>query len=241
VAMGDGGHGAAAPRVGPTLAAWMALAVALQGVVWAAGFRPVALGVAVETGAARAESRGIGEQGDDVIRKAIRLQRDSLTFWTTLALLGDFVVEPLSLALRAVVVAVLLSGLAALAGRPVGFGPALAECAAAQGFWVLGLAVRVGLMVALRRGEVETSMALALPPGTHPAALWVASRQVDAFALLGWLALARGGWRRGQVNLATALLLCGMLWLGESAARIAGTLVAEAGMRLTLIPEWLWR
>jgi hypothetical protein len=226
-----------APRFGPMLLLWMTLTIALQGVLWACGVRTTALAVAVERGAARIETRGIGEVGDDVIRKAIRLQRASLAFWTTLALLGDFVVEPLSLAVRAIVVAVVLSSLAALVGRPSRFGAALAACAAAQGFWVLGLAVRVVLMLALRRGDVETSLALLLPPGSYPAATWVALRQADAFALLGWMALARGGWRRGQVHLATAVLVCAVLALGEAAVRISATLMIEAGMRLTLLPE----
>jgi hypothetical protein len=226
-----------APRFGLTLPRWMMLVVALQGLVWAFGIRATALAVAVEQGAARIETRGIGEVGDDVIRKAIRLQRASLAFWTTLAVLGDFVVEPLALAVRAVVVAVVLSGLAALVGRPSRFGPALAECSAAQGFWVLGLAVRVALMLALRRTDVETSLALILPPGSYPAPMWVALRQVDAFALLGWIALARGGRRRGQVNLATAVLVCTLLALGEAVVRIGATLVIEAGMRLMLLPE----
>jgi hypothetical protein len=226
-----------APRFGLTLLRWMVLVVALQGLLWAFGVRSTALAVAVEQGAARIETRGIGEVGDDVIRKAIRLQRASLAFWTTVALLGDFVVEPLALAVRAIVVAVVLSSLAALIGRPSRFGPALAACSWVQGFWVLGLAVRVVLMLALRRGEVETSLALILPPGSYPASAWVALRQADAFALLGWAALARGGWRRGQVNRATAVLVCALLALGEAALRVGATLVLEAGMRLTLVPE----
>lgn len=226
-----------APRFGPNLRLWMASIVALQGVLWASGLRPTALAVAVEQGAARIETRGIGEVGDDVIRQAIRQQRDTRPFWTTLALLGDFGAETLAPALRAIGAAVVFSSLAALLGRPVRFGHALAECSAAQGFWVLGLAVRVVLMVALRRADVETSLVLALPPGAYPASAWVALRQADAFALLGWAALARGGWRRGQVNLATALVVCALLALGEAAMRIAWTLVVEAGMRLTLLPE----
>ena len=95
--------------------------------------------------------------------------------------------------------------------------------------------MRVGLTIALRRTEVETSLTLLLPPGSYPAAIWVALRQVDAFALLGWSALAWGGWRRGQVGLLTALAVCGSLWLVESTIRIGSILVLGAGMRLTLI------
>ena len=59
----------------------------------------------------------------------------------------------------------------------------------------------------------------------------------EAFALLGWTTLTIGGWRRGQVNLATAILVCGTLWTGESLIRVGFVLLAGAGMRLTLIPS----
>jgi hypothetical protein len=233
------GRGPADARAGPALALWMTLTVVLQGLLWLSGSKERALTAAVEQGAAVVESRTVGEVRDETIRRSIRAQRETLRFWTALALLGDFVFEPLALALRAAAVATCLSGLAALAGRPVRFGAALAECATVQGIWVLGLATRVYSVVAFGGAEVETSLTLALPPGTCPAPLWVALRQVDVFALLGWAALARGGWRRGQVNLAAALLACGLLWSSEAALRTAWTLTTESGMRLMLIPEWV--
>jgi hypothetical protein len=132
-------------------------------------------------------------------------------------------------------VATLFAGLAALVGRPVRFADGVMGCARAQGWWVLGLAVRVGLMIALRRPEVETSAALLLPPGRYSAAVWVALRQIDVFAALGWGAMALGGWRRGQVNLAAAGLVCGAMWLVEAGVRIGFALLVGAGMRLTLL------
>ena len=219
------------------LGLWVALTIALQGALWATGFRAAALAEAVERGAERAESARIAEVGDDLVRKAVKLQESTLPFWTTLAVIGDFVVEPLTLVLRALLAAVLLGGFAALVGRPPGFERALAENAGAQGFWVLGLAVRVGLMIALKRGDVELSPTLMLAPGTYPATVVVGLRQLDPFAFLGWLAMARGAWSRGQANLAVAGLVCGMLWAAEAMARVAGTLVFEAGMRLSLMPE----
>jgi hypothetical protein len=227
----------AAPRSGPILMLWVALTVALQGVMWGAGFREYGLAEAIESGAAKIETRGVGELSDDVVRKAIRTQQDTRPFWTTLALIGDFALEPLSLLVRAAAVAVAFSCLAALVGRPVRFWHALAGCAALQGIWVVGLGVRVALAVALRTTDVETSLALAVPPGHYSAAAWAALRQGDAFALVGWLGLARDGWRRGQVNLFTALLVCAVLWAGESTLRVAGELMMGTGMRLTLIPE----
>ena len=229
---GSRGSGAAA-----RLAAWMALTVALQGALWATGFKTAALADAIERGAARAETLRVAEVGDELVRKAVRGQEATRPFWTALALLGDFVVEPLALPVRALAAATLLAGLAALVGRSPDFGRALAENARLQGIWVLGLATRVALAIALRRPGIDTSMALALPPGSYPAPLWVALQQLDAFALVGWVLMARGAWRRGQANLATAALICGGLWLMEASARIILTLIFEAGMRLTLIPE----
>ena len=225
------------PRFGPILVLWMVLTVALHGALWVAGFPSARLAEAVEQGAARVESRGIGEISDDLIRKTIATQHKSLPFWTTLAWLGDFLADPLSLAARALVLATVFSALAALVGRPVGYDLALAEASAAQGFWVLGLAVRAGLAVALRRSEVETSLALLLPAGPRPAWLWLLFRQADVFIGIGWLCLARGAWRRGQTSLVVALLVCGAFGLVEALARAGLEFVVGSGMRLDMLPR----
>jgi hypothetical protein len=219
---------------GAVLGLWMALTVLIHGGLWLTGFPRSGLAGAVEQGAARAESQGAGEIGDDLIRKAVRTQRDTLPFWTVLAFLGDFLVEPVALAVRALAAATAFSAVAALMGRPAGYDRALADAAKVQGFWVLGLAVRAGLMVALRRPEVETSAALVLPDGSYPAAAWLAARQLDAFALAGWLALARGASRRGQVGVPAALAVCGGFWLAEAALRVGLGLITGAGMRLAV-------
>ncbi len=239
----EAGHGPVAEareegpaRAGPILALWVVVAIALRSVLWVTGFEPKALADAVDRGAARAEASRIGEVGDDLIRKAIRLQRDTLAFWTVLARLGDFTVEPAWLVVRALTVATLFAAAAALTGRPVGFSNGLTESAKIQGAWVFGLAVRVGLTVVLRREDVETSLALLLPPGTYPASVVLLARQADPFALIGWLALAWTGWRRRQVNLATAIVLCGFLALSEAVVRVACGLVVGAGMRLSILP-----
>jgi hypothetical protein len=213
----------------------MALAVGSQGVAWLSGTRPMELAAAVERGAAKVESEGIGERREDDIRKDIRLQRASRSFWTALALLGDFGAEPLGLALRAVVAATAFASLAALVGRPPGFDRALAESSAAQGYWALGLAVRASLMVALRRPDVESSPVLFLPPGTYPAAMVVGLRQLDVFWMLGWSSLARGAWRRGQANLVVAFVVAATLWAVEAVLRESFTLMIEGGMRRSIV------
>jgi hypothetical protein len=225
------------PRFGAVLALWVALVVALNGALWLAGFKTAGLAAAVEAGAARAEEVGVGEVGDDLIRKAIRTQHDTRPFWTVLAFLGDFLVEPLAPAVRALAVATAFSAVAALRGRTVGYDRALAACATAQGFWVLGLAVRVGLMAALRRGDVETSVALLLSPGTYPAAAVLGLRQLDPFALAGWAGMALGAVRRGQVKWPGALAVVAGFAAAEAVARVGVGLVLGAGMRLALMPE----
>jgi hypothetical protein len=211
--------------------------IALRATLWVTGFEPKALADAVDRGAARAEASRVGEVGDDVIRKAIQLQRDTLPFWATLARLGDFAVEPTALVIRALAVATLFAAVAALTGRPVNFPNGLVESAKIQGFWAFGLAMRVALVIALRREDVETSLALLLPPGTHPAAVVLLARQADPFALIGWGALAWRGWRRGQVNLVTAIVLCGMLAISEAIVRVSCGLIVGAGMRLSILPD----
>jgi hypothetical protein len=214
---------------------WIAVAIGAQGVAWLSGVRPFALAEAVERGAAQVESEGIGERREDDIRKDIRLQRASRSFWTALILLGDFGVEPLGLALRALVVATVFASIAALVGRPPGFERALAESSAAQGYWALGLAVRAALMVALHRPDVESSPVLFLPPGTYPAAAIVGLRQLDIFWMLGWFSLARGAWRRGQSNLLVAFAVVATLWAIEATLRLSVVLIIEGGMRRSIV------
>jgi len=232
----DGTAGAEGAGFGSVLLLWMGLTVLILAVLWITGFATSNLAGAVEQGAARVESFGVGEVGDDVISKAVRAQHDTLPFWTVVTLLGHFLGEPVALAVRALAVATAFSSLAALRGRPIGYDRALAECSAAQGFWVLGLAVQAALMMALRRSDVETSAALFLSPGTYPAWLGLALRQADAFALIGWIALARGGLRRGQVNIAWALGVCLGFWALEASLRVGLAAVLGAAMRLSVLP-----
>jgi hypothetical protein len=218
------------------LALWMILTVGLEGLLWYSGAKALALSEAVEQGAAQIERRTFGEVSEDHVRKAIRTQNATLPFWTTLAVLGDFVVEPLSLVVRPLAVATLLSTLAALLGRPVQFSAALGACVTVQGLWILGLAVRVVLILALGLHEAETSLALALPSGSRSALALLAARQVDAFALCGWTMMALGGWRRGQTNLVVASLVIALVALAEAALRINVALMVGAGIRRMLLP-----
>lgn len=226
-----------APAWGWLLTVWMILVVLLNGAVWTTGVRDYYLTDAVERGAARVEERTRGEENRDVIRKEIQLQRDTLTFWTVITAISDFLVAPLSIALRAFLVAVAFSAVAAMTGRQVRFPAALAGCVAWQGIWVLGLAVQVVLMVVLREAHVETSVLLLLPAGTYSASRWVFLQQIDLFAIVGWLSLAWGACRRGQANLFAALAVCVVLALGEAAVFASGSLLVNLSMRLTLMPE----
>ncbi len=225
------------PRAGPILVFWMILTLGLQASLWISGARTTGVSHAIERGAAKVETRGVGEVGDEVVRKAIGIQHDTLPFWVTILALGDFAGEPLAMALRAGMAATLFAGLALLRGRPVEFGRGLVACSWAQGFWVLGLAVHAALTIALRRPEIETSAVLFLPPGTHEAVTWAVLRQVEVFAMLGWLTMISGAWQRGQVGLLGATIVGVSLFLIEAAVRLQFSLLIEAGMRLSLMPE----
>lgn len=221
---------------GGWLVLWATLLVALHAVVWVAGFPTLEIATGVESGAARIEARSVGETSDDLLRKAIQLQQDTRPFWLTLAALGDFVFDPARMALRTCFVAIGFAAIAALTGRPIGFGRALTDSARLQGLWVLGLAMRVALMVVLRRPDADTSLALFLPPGAQPAMVWLFLRQADVFALIGWLMLLLGGWRRGQANLFLATFLILTVMLTEMAVSTAGAAAVGAGMRLSILP-----
>lgn len=229
--------GSDTPKWGWLLTVWMLLVVILNGVVWTTGVPDYDLAVGVERGAARVEERSVGEENADVVRKSIQLQRDSLPFWKVITLVGDFLIEPLWIALRAFSAAVALSAVAALTGRPVRFPTAMRECVAWQGVWVLGLAVRVALMLAMHRSEVDTSIVLWLPPRMFAAREWVVLQQIDCFALIGWLGIAWGACRRGQASLWASLLTC-LFVAAVEAPIIAGTsLLVNLGLRLALFPE----
>jgi hypothetical protein len=225
-----------APAWGGPLSIWMGCVVLLHAMLWASGIRPYQLAKAVEHGVARVERRLLGEESQDIIRKEIQLQRDTIRFWTVITALGDFLIAPLWLALRAMAVAVALSAWAAIRGRPPGFPLAWADCVRWQGIWVLGLAVQVVLMVSLDRTHVDSSLLLLLPPGTYSARTWFLLRELDWFALIGWLSLAWGGCRRGQAGLLAALGLVA-LWAAVEISILSGAaLVVNLGIRLSLMP-----
>ncbi|QDV36067.1 hypothetical protein [Tautonia plasticadhaerens] len=220
----------------PRLLAVMGAVVLLQALAWGSGVRGRGLAEAVERGAARVEARSVGEVAEADTRRAIDDQRATLRFWAVLSAVGDFVVEPIAPALRAVLAASGFAAVAALRGRPVRFEEVLGAAASAQWLWVVGLGARVGLMAATGRAEVETSAALLLPPGAYPAAAWVALRQVDPFVILGWIAVGRAGWRLGLVGWGAAASICLVLWAAESSIRIGVASAFGAAMRATLLP-----
>jgi hypothetical protein len=222
--------------VGPSLAAIMGAIVLIQVVAWGSGVRGEGLAEAVERGAARVEARSSGEVAEADVRRVIDDQRDTLRFWAVLAAVGDLAFEPLAPALRALLAASSFSAVAALRGRPIRFDAALRGAVAAQWLWVIGMAVRVALMVAVGLPGAESSAALLLPPGSYPAWAWVGLRQVDPFVILGWMAVARSGWRLGLVGLGSASLTCGVLWALESTLRLGIALVCGAAMRAVLMP-----
>jgi len=183
------------------------------------------------------ERSSVGEIGDDDVREAIAQQRDSLRFWTALALVRDFVIGPIGLILRATTAAVLFAALGAARGGTIGFEEGLLATARAQGYWAVGFAVQVALMITLRRNEVENSAVLFLPSGDYPAPLWIALRQIEPFALVGWVVMARGAWTRGQSSILGSVSVVTLLWSVEASLRVGAALLLGAWTRQTLIPD----
>ena len=229
--------GGDAPAWGWLMVVWMALVAVLNGAAWTTGVVDYDLAQAVENGAAQVERRELHEESEDVVRKAIQTQRDTLTFWTVITALRDFLVAPLALVLRVFVVAITFSAVAALSGRGVRFPATVAECVAWQGVWVLGLAVEVVLMVVLHRPHIETSVLMFLPQASFTARQWSALQQVDCFAIIGWLGLAWGARRRGPANLLVAVIVCFVLAATEAYICYGTSLVVNLSMRMTLFPQ----
>lgn len=219
------------------LSVWMSLVVVFHGLIWTTGVPDYELAAAVERGAARVEQRLVGEDSSDVVRKSIQLQRDTLPFWRVIRLVGDFVMAPLGLALRALAVAVAFCAVAALTGRPVRYPEAMRDCVAWQGVWVLGLAVQAVLMLVLRKPHIDTSVTLMLPPRVWGAREWVLLQQLDYFALIGWLGLGWSACVRRQANLWVALAVCCLLAVVEMNIYGSCRLLFNLGMHLTVFPE----
>ncbi len=225
-------------RVGPILTVWVACLVAIHAADWLVGTRSATLVRAVEQGEAKVEAQTVGaDLSSDAARKLIQLQRDTRPFWTTLALLGDFGVDPLALLVRPLLVATLFAAWAALAGRGNGFAPALSDSAILQGLWLVGPALALALTLSGSSGEADTSLGLFLPSGPRSAWVYTTLHQADIFALWGWLAMARAGYSRRQVPWALALATVVPLIITEIALRSVAAAILGAGMRLTIIPE----
>jgi len=233
-------HATFEPFPGPLawLGFWITLAIAAAAALWLTGYRDYQIASAIQTGERIIEFQSIGERDDQTIREAIRVQRASIPFWTTLRMLTDFVFLPLGLAARALAAATLAAAWAAIWGRPHRFADGWRESAAVQGFWAVGLALQTGLIIALGQPEATFSAALWLDPTvTQPAWLNLSLRWLDGFALAGWIALAWGIRQRGQAGISGAVLLTLMLMSLEFLLVIPWELVLGAGMRLTVVPQ----
>ncbi len=237
VASDRGANGMETPVWGWLLSLWMALVVMLHGVIWTTGVTDFGLAQAVENGVAEVEKQQLGEESEDVVRKAIQMQRDTLPFWTVIAALGDYIVAPLTLGLRAFAVAVVMSAVAATSGRQVRFPLAMYESVVWQGVWVLGIAVRVVLMLVLQRSIVNTSIIMFLPQESFTATQWTLLGQVDCFALIGWFGMAWSARCRGQANLLVAVIVCVFLALVEFSVSTGASLVINLSMRMALMPQ----
>jgi hypothetical protein len=215
----------------------MALVVVLHGVIWTTGVPDYGLAQAVENGAARVEQQQIGEENEDVVRKAIKLQRDTLPFWAVIVAIRDFLLAPLMLGFRAWMVAVALSAVAAATGRAVRYPEALYDCVAWQGVWVVGLAVHTVLMLVLQRAYVSTSILMFLPQETFTAVRWTILEQIDCFAIAGWLGMAWSAHRRRQTNLAAAAIVCLVLAVLELGICGGASLAVNLSIRASLMPQ----
>lgn len=215
----------------------MVATIVLDGVPWLAGYRQYRLAEAVEEGAAHVEQRMLGEDSPDVVREQIELQRDSLRFWTVVALLEDFLLVPLTLVFRALLASTAFSAIAAVSGRRSRFPIIMSDAVRWQAVWVIGIAVHVVLMLVLDRDSVDTAVTVLLPAGPYSASTWTNLQQLDFFALVGWLGIAWSGWRHQQANIVVAPLICLVLAAIEVSIFASGNLLINLSMRLTLIPQ----
>ncbi len=213
----------------------MSVAIAMAA-LWCFGIRQQQILDAVEQGAAAIEERTLGDVEQDEIRESIRIQRQSISFWSTLAILGDLLIEPLLPAFRALALTVAFSSLAALFGRPVALGVALADNITWQWFWVAGIVLDSALKIGISP-DAGSSLIVFLPAKEYTASLAIGLAVMHPFAICGWLAVGWAAWKRRQVNWFLAGLVVVVFAFSE--ATIRSRLLATMGalVRLTIVQQ----
>ncbi len=201
--------------------------------LWCNGIRQQDLRDAIEIGAASIDDNAKGDVEEDQIRESIRLQRQSEEFWSTLAILGDFIIEPIYPALRALIVTVAFASVAAVFGRPVGYGVALADNMSWQIFWAAGIGLECAMRI-LISPDAENSLAVFMPAKEYPAATALALAILNPFAICGWLAIGWTTWKRKQANWFLVILLILMIAGMEVGIRSRVLAMMGALMRLAI-------
>lgn len=208
------------------------LAIALANLsLWCFGIRQQEIFDAIEEGAAVVEKNTIGEVEEDQVREAIRTQRRSFQFWSTLWMLGDLVLGPLSPVLRTIVVTVAFSAAAALLGRPVGHGVALAENAGLQAFWGAAAVLEATMRLVISPDATVSWLAL-MPPDQYPASAIAQLTVLNPLAVCGWCAMGWFAWKRRQANWFVAGMIILVLALME--ASVIGSLQSTMGSLMRL-------
>jgi hypothetical protein len=224
------------PPYGGRLSLMVVLVALSSAALWCFGIRQQQILDAVEQGAAVIEERTIGDVEQDEIRESIQTQRQSIPFWSTLAILGDLVIEPMAPVFRALVLTIAFSSFAALFGRPVAYGVALADNVTWQWFWVAGVVLDSMLKIVVSPAAAN-SLLVFLPAKEYPANTVITLAAVNPLAICGWLVVAWAAWKRKQVNWFLALFIVLVLALTE--ASIRGSLLATMGalVRLTIVQQ----
>lgn len=208
------------------------LTIALSNLsLWCFGIRQQEIFDAVEQGAAVVEENMIGEIDEEQVRDAIRMQRKTFGFWSTLLMLGDLVFAPLSPVLRAIIVTVAFSAAAALCGRPVGHGVALAENITWQTFWAAGAGLEALMRIAVS-ANASISWVVFMPANEYPASTVHQLAILNPLALCGWVAMGWFAWKRRQANGVVAGFL--IVFLASMETSVHGTLLTMLGSLMRL-------
>ncbi|HAN97885.1 MAG TPA: hypothetical protein DCQ98_10835 [Planctomycetaceae bacterium] len=223
------------PEPGLWLLVWSLLGLALQLSIWLTGARDESIGVAVEAGVARTESRMTGEFDEDAIREALRLQYDTFVFWRALFGIGDLLAVPTLLVGRSLAIAATIAVAGAMTGRSPKFALSFAWAAVAQGCWLIGpLASWIASL--LGNVDFDSTLRLLLVPGPIPGPVWSLAGNVDLFAAFGWLLLTFVAMGRGWAHPITLLPSLASLALFEVLFVSVVELLVQGAMRGTILP-----
>ena len=164
------------------------------------------------------------EQTDLMTRQELSEQLENIrksAEFTKLMTRGEVILAaPVLLLASAMFIAALLFGVVALVGNKPDYPTLMAVCVYSAVVDVLAAGLRLAMMLYYRTLEVDTSLALLVPPAKDTQILTTILSAIDPFRVWFWILVALGLVVTGQLSRRGAIITCGLFWLIASGVRM---------------------